>query len=290
MKKLKIFPILFISLIALLSSCNKEGEYTLKNVPDINFKVYFDGFNTTFVNISDGATGITWDFGDDSPTATGDSVEHTYNEIGKYLITMTGTKNGTEQTFHTVLRVDKPSVINLEDNSFDDWNNVTYPDFILAGKADVLGGKVDYDANYVYFYVRFNAVENAGLEDHILGLYMDTDNSSITGFSLQGMGVDYGLEGNFPTDQVWPSIVDLANGDPGWPFMEYNPENPIKLGYYEESGGVVGIEFAVSREAFKIESNAFKLYFAVMDADWNEIGNLATQDLNNVLSIKMDKK
>ena len=289
MRKIKIFPILFIAMMVLVS-CTKVGEYNLEDVPNLDFKVHFDGFNVTFVNNSAGATGITWNFGDSQQTASGDSVTHTYSKIGKYLITMTGTKDGKVQTFHTVLRVDKPSVINLDDNSFADWDNITYPDFILAGKGDVLGGKVDYDANNVYFYVSFNAVENAGLEDHILGLYMDTDNSSITGFSLQGFGCDYGLEGNFPTDQIWPSVVDLANGDPGWPFVEYNPENPVKLGYYEESNGVVSIEFSISREAFKIESNAFKLYFAVMDADWSEIGNLATQDLDNVLSVKMDKQ
>ncbi|MBN2347978.1 MAG: PKD domain-containing protein [Bacteroidales bacterium] len=289
MKTIKIIPILIVSLIALFS-CTKEGEYNLEDIPDLDFKVYFDGFNVTFVNNSAGATGVTWDFGDNTPIASGDSVTHTYTEIGRYLITMSGINNGTEQTFHTVLRVDKPSLIELDDDSFDDWDNVTYPDFILAGKGDVLGGKVDYDANYVYFYIQFNAVENAGLYDHIVGMYMDTDNSVVTGFSLQGFGCDYGVEGNFPSGDIWPSMVDLANGDPGWPFVEYDPENPVAVGYFEENSGIVSLEFSISREAFKIESNAFKLYLSIMDTDWSDIGNLATQDLDNKISVKMDKQ
>ena len=57
--------------------------------------------------------------------------------------------------------------------SFDDWNGVTYPDFILSGKGAVISAKVDYDANYIYIYVEFDSIaENAGIgRSYLRSLY-----------------------------------------------------------------------------------------------------------------------
>ena len=93
---------------------------------------------------------------------------------------MTGTVDGTAWVFHTVLRVDKPSVVSLTNNSFADWAGVTYPDFQISGTDHVIGGKVDYDANYVYIYLEYSTAGTNGLatlDGAIMDLYMDTDNS-----------------------------------------------------------------------------------------------------------------
>jgi len=291
MKRVKLFPVCFIlTLLPLIYSCSKEGDYLLQDPPPLDFNVYVDGFDISFVNEADEATAVSWNFGDDSETLSGDSVVHHYDAIGNYLISMAGTVNGQEYTYHKVLRVDKPSVIKLDDHSFNDWNEVTYPDFQLSGSGDVLGGKVDYDANNVYIFVEFNAVEGADLDSHIFGIYMDTDNSVSTGFSMKEMGVDYGLEGNLAAGNIWPSMVDLVNGDSGWPFVEYDPENPVVTGTIEKAAGVIKMEFAIPRETYEINSDAFQFSMSIMNSDWSDIGALKSPDSEDHILVKMDKE
>jgi hypothetical protein len=274
-------------------SCSKEGQYTLTETPPLDFRSYYNGLTVTFVNATEGATDISWDFGDESAVATGDSVEHTYTAIGNYVITMNGSLDGKSYNFHTMLRVDKPSVVDLEDGTFEDWNGVTYSDFLLAGKGAVKTAKVDYDANYIYIYVEFDSIaENAGIIDHIFGVYMDVDNSVSTGFSMKEMGVDYGCEGNL-YDGGWfaPSIVDLAYGDPGWPFVGFDNENAIKPGYMIKEGNTIKMEFGISREVFKISSDALAFSMSIMNSDWSDVGNVVTPmpDFSEKIVVIMNK-
>ncbi len=280
------------SLTLICFSCSKPGHYNLTETPPLDFRSYYNGLTVTFANATTGATDISWDFGDESPVVPGDSVEHTYTNIGNYVITMNGSLEGKSYIFHTVLRVDKPSVINLDDGTFDDWKGVTYPDFLLSGKGAMDTAKVDYDANYIYIYVEFDSIApNAGIADHIFGVYMDVDNSVSTGFSMKTMGVDYGCEGNLFLGDIYPSIVDLANGDPGWPFVGFNNENAIKPGYMTKEGNTIKMEFGISREVFKINSDAFSFSMSIMNSDWSDVGNLVTPlpDFNEKILVKMNK-
>jgi hypothetical protein len=282
-----------LAMMALLS-CKKEGEYALEASPPLDFRTYYNGLTVTFANATEGATDISWNFGDGSSNATGDSVEHVFAETGNYLITMNGSLEGTSYIVHTTLRVDKPSVVRLDDGSFSDWASVTYPDFFISGKGAVDTAKVDYDANYIYIYVEFDSVaENAGLIDHIFGVYMDVDNSVSTGFSMKKMGVDYGCEGNI-YDGGWfdPSIVDLANGDPGWPFVGFENEKALKPGYITKVDNTIKMEFGISREVFKINSDVFSFSMSIMNSDWSDVGNLVTPlpDYNEKITVKMNKQ
>jgi hypothetical protein len=263
MKIYRNFPACIAAAILLCAlSCSKEGEYTLTETPPLDFKSYYNGLTVSFVNKTENASSVSWNFGDYTPDVAGDSVVHTFIETGNYL---------------TVLRVDKPSVVNLTDGSFDDWNGVTYPDFLLSGKGAVDTAKVDYDANYIYVYVEFDSIaENAGLIDHIFGVYMDVDNSVSTGFSMKEMGVDYGCEGNIFGGWFAPSIVDLVNGDPGWPFMGFDNENAIIPGYITKAGNTIKMEFGISREVFAINSDAMSFSMSIMNSDWSDVGNLVT--------------
>jgi len=281
--------------LSVFLSCSKEGSYTLEETPPLDFRSYYNGLAVTFANATEGATNISWNFGDGSADVSGDSVVHVYAETGNYVITMNGTYQGKNYIFHTILRVDKPSVINLEDGSFDDWAGVTYPDFLLSGKGAVDTAKVDYDANYIYIYVEFDSIEEyAGLIDHIYGIYMDVDNSVSTGFSMKEMGVDYGCEGNFVYDGGWfaPSIVDLANGDPGWPFMGFDSEIALKQGYITKVGNTITMELGISREVFKINSDAFSFSMSIMNSDWSDVGNLVTPlpDYSEKITVLMNKQ
>lgn len=281
------------ALSIILLACAKEGSYNLEETPPLDFRSYYNGLTVTFANATVGATEISWDFGDATPVVQGDSVEHNYNAIGNYVITMNGTYKGKSYVFHTVLRVDKPSVVNLDDGSFDDWKGVTYPDFLLSGKGAVDTAKVDYDANYIYIYVEFDSIAaNAGIVDHIFGVYMDVDNSVSSGFSMKEMGVDYGCEGNI-YDGGWfaPSIVDLANGDPSWPFIGFDNENALKPGYITKDGNTIKMEFGISREVFKINSDALSFSMSIMNSDWSDVGNVVTPlpDFSEKIKVLMNK-
>ena len=291
MKTIKLISIGLVSFLLLtIYSCSKEGNYVLQDPPPLDFHVNVNGLAISFISNAKEATEVSWDFGDNRGTLTGDSVVHQYSTIGNYLISMSAKVHGESFTYHKVLRVDKASLIKLQDDSFDDWNSVTYPDFILGGTADVLGAKVDYDANNVYIYIKFNAIAGAEMENHIFGIYMDTDNSPTTGFSMKGMGVDYAIEGNLYTGDIWPSEVDLVNGDPGWPFMEYDPAIPILPGTINETDGVIQMEFGIPRQTYHINGDTFQFYCSVMNSDWSDIGNLVTPDFSDVIVVKMNKQ
>jgi hypothetical protein len=286
--------VLTVLIMIAFMACSKEGEYNLEDTPPLDFRSYYSGLTVTFANATEGATGISWNFGDDSPDVTGDSVEHTYAEIGNYVITMNGSLESKSYIFHTVIRVDKPSVIDLEDGTFDDWEGVTYPDFLLSGKGAVDTAKVDYDANYVYIFVAFDSVEEtAGLADHIFGVYIDADDAVSTGFSMKEMGVDFSCEGNlYGGGWFAPGYVDLANGDPGWPFMGFENENALKAGYMTKEGNTIKMELGLSREVFKISSDAVSFSMSIMNADWSDVGNLVTPlpEFSERILVKMDKE
>ena len=295
MKYFKHIQFSLVAAIALLwFSCSKEGQYNLEDTPPLDFRSYYNGLTVIFANATEGATDISWDFGDQSGVISGDSVEHTYEAIGNYVITMNGSFEGKSYIFHTMLRVDKASVIDLEDGSFDDWLGVTYPDFLISGKGAVDTAKVDYDANYIYVYVEFDSVEvDAGIIDHIFGIYMDVDNSVSTGFSMKEMGVDYGCEGNlYGGGWFDPSIVDLVNGDPGWPFVWFDDNgNSLKPGHITKEGNTIKMELGISREIFKINSDVMSFSMSIMNSDWSDVGNLVTPlpDFNEKITVTMNK-
>jgi hypothetical protein len=284
---------IFVAVLLAMLSCSKEGRYTLTEMPPLDFRTYYNGLTVTFVNATEGATSISWDFGDSSAVGSGDSVEYTYASIGNYVITMNGTFEGKAYAMHTILRVDKPSGIKLDDNSFSDWDGVTYPDFLLSGKGAIDTAKIDYDANYLYIYVEFDSIaENAGLADHVFGVYMDVDNSPATGFSMKEMGVDYACEGNAYANWFAPSIVDLVNGDPSWPFVGFTNDNAFKPGYLTKEGNTIKMEFAISREVYKINSDMMSFSMSIMNVDWSDVGNLVTPlpDYSEKIPVAMNKQ
>lgn len=284
--------IITLLILGLLNEgCTKEESYNLSELPPLDFKSYYDGLNVTFANQTKGATGISWNFGDQSSAMSGDSVQHTYGKIGNYLISMTGTYQAKQYTFHTIMRVDKPSVIKLNDNTFADWDKVIYPDFQLEGKDHVLGGKVDYDANNVYFYIEWSMTGTNGLatlEGAIMDLYLDTDNSIATGYS-SSLGAEILYEGNIPTS--WFDYFKFSGTQQSqWSWSTASIPNAITLGYTEVVGDTVKMEFAISREKFKIVKDAFGFQLILNYSDWSgELGSLA-KDAQTTIPVKMDKQ
>lgn len=279
-------------LVFILISCKKEGSYTLTTTPPLDFKSYYNGLTVTFANHTKNATGITWNFGDNTSEATGDSVVHQYSATGNYLISMAGTVDGESYVMHTVLRVDKPSVVKLDDNSFSDWAGVTYPDFQLDGTDHVIKGKVDYDANYVYIFIEYGTAGTNGLatlEGAITDLYMDVDNSLSTGFS-SALGADILFEGNIPTE--WFDFYTFSGTDQSqwaWNGPETIP-NAIVMGYSEEVTDTVRMEFGLSRDALKISKDVFDFQLVLNYSDWSgEIGSLSKNN-DTRIEMQMDKQ
>ena len=289
MMKYFIITHVFIAVLSILAftSCSKEGNYSLEETPPLDFRSYYNGLTVTFANATNGATDISWNFGDESQKVSGDSVTHVYAETGNYLITMNGTLEDKSYIFHTVLRVDKPSVVSLTDDSFADWDNVTYPDFQLEGQEHIIGGKVDYDANYIYYFVEYETTGAGGLanlDGAVMDLYMDTDNSLTTGFS-SSIGAETLFEGNIPTEWFdYYSFTGAAQSD--WSWNYYNMDNAIHLGYSETVGETVRMEFAISREAFQINKDAFSFRMDIYYSDWSgSVGSLAKDNDTRIVMI-----
>lgn len=292
MKYFKRIHLYIAALLMLLAfSCSKEGNYNLEETPPLDFRSYYDGLTVTFANATEGATDISWEFGDDSPAVSGDSVKHTYASIGNYVITMNGTLDGISYVFHTVLRVDKASFVSLTDDSFDDWANVTYPDFILEGQEHMIGGKVDYDANYVYFFIEYETTGTGGLatlDGAIMDLYIDNDNSLTTGFS-SSIGADLLYEGNIPSEWFdYYRFTGAAQGD--WSWEWFSMDNAITLGYSETVGDIVRMEFGISREAFKIVKDAFGFRMELYYSDWSALAGSLAKDNETRIVMLMNKQ
>jgi len=290
MKKYHNYPLVVaVAMILIAISCSKEGEYTLTETPPLDFKTYYNGLTVTFVNQAEKASGISWNFGDNTPDVSGDSVEHTYATIGNYVIAMNGTLEGKTYTMHTVLRVDKPSSVNLADDSFGDWNSVLYPDFQLSGKGDIDTGKIDYDANNIYFFLQYvTSEENANLDNGIMDIFIDSDNAGSSGLTLKGLGCDYLVEGNIVN--WFDPYVFAGASQSDWNFNWLDIPGFYELGYTETSGDTVRMEFSVAREFFKIDQDAFQFALTLMNSDWSEIGTLTDANLSEKIQVMMDKQ
>jgi hypothetical protein len=106
------------------------------------------------------------------------------------------------------------------------------------------------------------------------------------------MGVDYGCEGSIYGEWFGPSIVDLVAGDPGWPFVGFENENAIKPGYITKEGNTIKMEFGISREVFKISSDAMSFSMSIMNSDWSDVGNLVTPlpEYSEKIPVMMNKQ
>ncbi len=291
MKK-TIIAIFAAIMILAASSCKKEGSYNLTETPPLNFKSYYNGLDVTFANQTKNATDIKWTFGDNSAEMSGDSVMHQYAATGNYLISMAGTVEGVSYVMHTVLRVDKPSVVKLNDNSFADWAGVTYPDFQLSGTDHVIKGKVDYDANYIYIFLEYGTSGTNGLatlDGAIMDLYMDNDNSLSTGFS-SALGADLLLEGNIPTG--WLDFYTFIGTDQSawsWAGPTSIP-NAVVMGYSEEVADTVRMEFGLSRDALKITKDVFSFQLTLNYSDWSGEAGSLSKDNDTRIVMEMDKQ
>ena len=251
MKKFSIFSFVLLTLgIGLLfSSCKtKDDPVNPKIEGDALFTYIADGLKVTFTNTSTVPGTYLWDFGD-SETATDKNPVHTYATKGEYTVKLTvKDANGDNHDVSTKINVDKATRIDLTDNSFDDWNKVTEPEFTVAlgDNSGIVNSVVfDYDADYVYMKMNYTG---SLVDTMIFDIFIDTDNEKTTGFNSglwTGAGLDVLLEGAV-LHQLF-DLFDYSGAANGWGWTVNAETAFYTLGHVEESNGTVTFEIAYKR-------------------------------------------
>jgi hypothetical protein len=156
----------------------------------------------------------------------------------------------------------------------------------------MIRGKVDYDANYVYIFIEYDTVGTNGLatlDGAIMDLYMDNDNSLSTGFSTS-LGADLLYEGNIPTD--WFDFFTFLGTDQSqWSWTgPTSINNAIIKGYTEEVTDTVRMEFALSRDALKINKDVLGFQLVLNYSDWSGEAGSLSKDHDTRIVMHMDKQ
>lgn len=271
----KIFAIFCIAATAILSSCVRMGDLDLAPVPDIAFDYTSDGLTLTFNSVIENTSDVKWEIikakggsAETLATGAGDTYTYTFPVPDTYWIKMSGVYEGEEQVVSGKILVAKPSVVKLDDDSFEDWDAVQYPDFQLVGDDGKTWGKFDYNADYVFFLVALDTtIPGCTADGAIMNMRIDADDLTGTGMSTKGLGCDWYLEGNFWNDnERWADWYDCASGDT----VPASDEMPIELGTKKVEGDTVFFEFALPRKKYGIKGSSVGIYFKFYTEDWED--------------------
>lgn len=295
MKRMKKIILIVFTAIMAMTSCVRLGDLGLEPVPDIAFSYTCDGLTLTFTSETPGTENISWRIlevvngqTEELSTSTGEVFVYEFATPGNYWVQMTGTYNGREQVFSGKILVAKPSAVKLDDETFDDWNEVNYEDFILTGTAaeggeTVASGKMDYDANYIYFYLEVDTTLPSTNQDQaILTMSIDADSDMATGMSDHSMGVDWLLEGNFWSGG-WASWYDCSSGE-----TVEDATKAVELGTYKVEGDKMYMEFGLSRNDFNMTGSSAGIFMKFYNEDWNDAILISCQGRDS-FTIAMDK-
>ena len=286
---------LFCCLLFTTASCIHKGDLNLDPVPDIAFAYSSDGLTLTFKSATDNVSNISW-ISSDGGTGTGDSFVHAFAKPASYWVTMKGTYNGKEETVSTKVLVAKAALVSMTDNSFADWDKVTYEDFQFTGQtpgeSPIIKAKMDYDANYIYFYIEFSNTVNAGLnaDSAIFSFTSDSDDNTATGNSYYDVGGEYLMEGCLTTAEPWYDFYS-GSASAGWTHIDDANwlGTILTIGHKEVTDQTTKMEWAYSRKDLNITSTSFTFVLHVYDGDWND-ADIVTYNGSESIHIVMDKQ
>jgi PKD repeat protein len=257
----------------LIAGCAKSIEYVDIPEQDAYFSYQADSYVVTFTNESKMTGAYHWDFGDGT-TSADQNPTHNFGKKGKYLVTLTVTSGSNTYDATTVMLLDKTSPVKLDDGSLADWDNIT-KNVVISGPEGmgVKKGKFDYDANYIYILIEQASTIADGT---IFSLFIDTDTILSTGFQLgafPGVGAEKYFEGQVATSEPWFDPYKYIGDGTDWNF-EYVPSGEFyKVGHFEESGGLLKYELAISRTKIPgLTNEAVRLAIIVMDNQWSDFG------------------
>ena len=273
-----LFSLFALLVVGLISSCGEDPKDPITG--EALFTYNADGYTVTFTNtstISGGSVTHLWEFGDGETSTEKDPV-HTYAGKGEYSVTLTETDaDGGTHTITTRINVDKKTRIFLDDNSLDDWNDVTEDKFrvTLGDNSGVIKSLTfDYDAKYLYTKLVF---EGTIQDSVIFNVFLDTDND-LTGFSSHLwplLGVDYLLQGQVGIGAAsWLGTFNYVGMDHGWGWEEQSlAADYYVMGTVVENAGEVTYEIGFDRAKIPgLDGDAVKLAIYLSDKGWAEIG------------------
>ena len=297
-KNMKINKIIALAITAgfLLStmSCVHDGDLNLDPVPDIAFTYTSDGLTLTFTSDPADISDVTWSTSDGG-SGSGTTFSHEFPSPSTYWVEMTGTYNGKQQSVSTKVLVAKPAIVSMTDNTLSDWDNVKYEDFIFTGQEEgsvIKVGKVDYDSNWLYFYVALNAsvITSSNATDLIWDFFIDVDGDSSTGFSYHDVGGEYLIEGKLFDDDAWYDVYPGVTGADWWgdPITDPKYVNAIVIGAQEKTDDVYRIEFAINRRVYGITGTIAGFGLCQFDNDWSDLDYM-TYEGSTAILLSLDK-
>lgn len=285
MKKRKLLLVIAsIVILVIMNGCKEDPPEPITG--EALFEYVANGYEVTFTNTStvSGKVTYAWDFGDGKGTSTEKDPVYTYETKGEYTVTLVVTdERGGEHTVSTKIAVAKASPVDLEDDTFDDWDGVTGEGFEvpLADSSGVVKvAKFDYDAEYIYAYVEF---EGSVDEQYQYDMFFDTDNSISTGgltWIWPGSAYDYLFEVAAITpvggeDQA-PGVYEYT-GTPGaeeWSWAEKQvADGAYKIGTIAQVGDNVCIEVGFDRSKMPdFQNDIIVIGLMISDVNWTDIG------------------
>ena len=311
MKKCFIFSILALALSLVFASCAHKGDLNIEPVPQIDFSLdKVEGYTYTLTSLSKDATNVKWAIlsfnGGQKSTVvegSGDSFTFTFPSIGTYWIQMSATREGREETIYTSKLIDKASSIKLDDGTFDDWDSITREDFQLRGrwistpesdregKNAFVDGKIDYDGDYVYFFVRVNVGYTSepmgrmdgGDDGNEFILFINSDGDTNTTGPTQGgsySGNEHGAEFTFWDGEGEAWFINTSDGWDGVSDGEQAKLGPsFVFGHTEEIDGMWCFEFGLNRAILGATTSSFGCTFQIT-AGWDTCDYLIDADGN----------
>jgi hypothetical protein len=272
MKTLFKYGSLIFLLVVFLGGCDKDDESSTQE-QEAYFSYTSDGFTVTFTNLSKLTGTYRWDFGDGNSSTEGNPV-HTYPHKGKYVVTLYVTSGSTLAEASTVLLLDKSSPVKMDDGTVSDWDIVT-KNVVVSGPEGgaVKLGKFDYDARNIYVYLE---QESTIADQTIFSIFIDIDTLLATGFQMggfPGMGAEDYCEGQIATPDVWLDAYKYVGDGTSWDFAYVQAGEFYQAGHFEESGGLLKYELALSRTMLAgLTNEAVRIAIIIMDSGWSDLG------------------